>query len=55
MLYKVVHTTRYEYARPVSTCHNFAYVMPRDTPRQRCRQVNLRLTPVAGQARERTD
>ncbi len=55
MLYRVSHTTRYEYNRPVGSCHNFAYVLPRDTLRQNCRQVDLRVSPAVGQSHKRTD
>ncbi|MSR60141.1 MAG: hypothetical protein EXS05_21295 [Planctomycetaceae bacterium] len=47
MLYRVTHTTTYDYTEPVSLCHNLAHLMPRETASQRCRQSTLSIAPEA--------
>src|SRR5260221_10489445 len=55
MLYRVTHTTQYEYAEPVSLCQNLAYLVPRGIPRQRCVSTNLTITPQPAVLSSRTD
>jgi transglutaminase-like putative cysteine protease len=43
--YRVSHTTAYEYAEPVSICHNEARLTPRSTERQRLVRSQLLVTP----------
>jgi transglutaminase-like putative cysteine protease len=45
MIYRVSHTTTYEYRTPVTLCHNVAHLTPRDCPRQRCQETSLSVTP----------
>ncbi|GHB08446.1 transglutaminase family protein [Salinicola rhizosphaerae] len=46
MRYRVSHETRYEYASPVSLCHNEARVAPRQLPWQRVAQSELAVVPA---------
>ncbi|MEE4202066.1 MAG: transglutaminase family protein [Halieaceae bacterium] len=55
MKYKVRHSTRYEYPEAVYRCSNLAYVLPRDTERQRCQQSGVQITPWPLHAMERQD
>src|SRR5262245_37946209 len=45
MTYRVSHTTAYEYAEPVSICHNEARLTPRSTERQRLVRSQLLVDP----------
>ncbi len=45
MLYKITHTTIYEYEEPASLCHNLAMLKPRLTPTQICDSVHVHITP----------
>jgi transglutaminase-like putative cysteine protease len=45
MAYRVSHTTAYEYAEPVSICHNEARLTPRTTDRQRLVRSQLLVHP----------
>ena len=45
MAYRVSHTTAYEYAAPVSICHNEARLTPRTTERQRLVRSQLLVDP----------
>jgi transglutaminase-like putative cysteine protease len=45
MLYAVTHTTTYEYAEPVSLCHNLVHLRPRQAPGQTCHSSHLRVKP----------
>jgi transglutaminase-like putative cysteine protease len=45
MAYRVTHTTAYQYAEPVSICHNEARLTPRSTPRQRLVRSQLLVDP----------
>ena len=45
MAYRITHTTAYEYAEPVSICHNEARLTPRATERQRVVRTDLRVAP----------
>lgn len=46
MHYKILHTTRYTYFEPVSLCHNVARLIPRSTPWQTCRNVQIIIDPM---------
>jgi transglutaminase-like putative cysteine protease len=46
MHYKIRHTTRYTYFEPVSLCHNVARLIPRSTPWQTCRNVQIAIDPM---------
>jgi transglutaminase-like putative cysteine protease len=45
LAYRVSHTTAYEYAEPVSICHNEARLTPRSTERQRLVRSQLLVSP----------
>ena len=55
MLYRITHTTEYEYAEPVSLCQNLACLVPREVPRQRCLRTRLTITPEPAVLTSRTD
>jgi transglutaminase-like putative cysteine protease len=46
MIYRISHTTIYDYSEPVTLCHNLARLTPRDSPRQSCRSSELRIAPA---------
>jgi len=46
MRYRVRHLTRYQYAAPVSLCHDLAHLRPRDLPGQRCISTQVRVLPL---------
>lgn len=46
MIYRVAHTTTYEYSQPVSLCHNLAHLIPRSSPRQLCHETDLQIAPA---------
>src|SRR5262245_9892446 len=46
MLYRVRHTTTYEYADAVPLCQNQAHLTPRSFGRQHCRFSRLDITPT---------
>jgi transglutaminase-like putative cysteine protease len=43
--YSIDHRTIYTYLEPVSVCHNILRLAPRDTERQLCRNVSVRIDP----------
>jgi transglutaminase-like putative cysteine protease len=45
MIYRINHTTTYDYSDPVSLCHNLARLTPRDGGRQACLESELHITP----------
>ncbi len=55
MLYRVSHTTTYDYSDPVSVCQNLAHLTPRSAPRQRCHATHLSIYPVPAVMLGRTD
>ena len=46
MKYRVTHTTRYRYNKPVSTCHNVGHLRLRSTSQQTCASSRLTIDPV---------
>jgi uncharacterized alpha-E superfamily protein/transglutaminase-like putative cysteine protease len=54
-LYRVVHTTTYEYAAPVEQSYNEAHLRPRDTDHQRCRAHSLEIDPAPSTRFESVD
>jgi len=46
MIYRVTHTTTYDYSQQVTLCHNLAHLIPRSSPRQLCQETNLTITPT---------
>jgi transglutaminase-like putative cysteine protease len=55
MKYRVTHSTSYEYSNDVTLCHNVSHLLPRNTPRQNCRQSELQITPLPAGVNEWTD
>lgn len=55
MLYRVIHTTTYEYTEPVSLCQNVAHLTPRGGPGQTCLESSLTIHPVPAVVVERVD
>jgi transglutaminase-like putative cysteine protease len=55
MLYRVIHTTTYEYTEPVSLCQNVAHLTPREGPGQTCLESSLAIHPVPAVVVERVD
>src|SRR5580692_5248674 len=46
MIYRISHTTTYDYSTPVTLCHNLAHLTPRDSARQRCQETSLQVIPL---------
>ena len=55
MRYRVRHSTHYSYTARVTSCYNVAYVLPRDTRRQKCISSRVTVSPQPAIARSRTD
>ena len=55
MNYRVTHSTRYTYSKPVGVCWNKACLLPRETLQQKCLSSTLQITPVSSDVRERKD
>ena len=53
--YRITHTTRYRYSKPVSQCQNEARMRPRATPRQNCIAHRLYVSPEPASRHERED
>ncbi len=45
MIYRLTHTTSYQYVGMVSLSHHVLRLQPRDLPRQRCLQTELHVEP----------
>jgi hypothetical protein len=46
MRYRVVHRTTYEYAQPVSVCHNLFHLRPREVEGQTNESTTVTVTPA---------
>lgn len=55
MNYAITHTTSYSGSKPVSVCHNQAWLRPRDLPFQTCESFSLQITPEPSIQSARTD
>ena len=55
MKYRILHSTRYQYALSVSNCYNLAYVLPRATEKQRIENIDIKVSPLATTRTMRTD
>jgi transglutaminase-like putative cysteine protease len=53
--YRITHITNYNYAAPVSVCHNEAYLTPRSFERQVCDYHRLSIIPSPSYTGRRTD
>lgn len=55
MNYKITHTTTYQYAEPVTVCHNEARLKPLNTFYQQCLATEIVIDPPPSDYHERTD
>lgn len=55
MHYKINHVTTYEYAEPVSVCHNQVLLTPCEDPRIECRSHRLLIRPTPTDSSKRQD
>ena len=55
MIYHIHHKTTYTYLEPVSVCHNILRLAPRNTERQVCKGVTIRIHPEPDSRREYVD
>lgn len=55
MIYRVSHTTRYDYDAPVTVSHGELYQLPGDVDGQRCESRSIAATPMPNHYRERVD
>jgi len=55
MLYRVTHSTRYNYPSPVTQCFTEARLTPRAFPGQQLREHSLQVTPFPAYLHERKD
>ena len=55
MIYKVTHTTKYEYNAPVSYCQNIATLRPRPSLGQDLLEYNIQVDPEPAELSERID
>ncbi len=55
MRFRITHTTRYDYAEPVSLCHSILHLKPRQSERQRTLSSQVRIDPGPAVNREHTD
>ena len=55
MKYNITHKTSYTYFEPVSVCHNILRLVPRNTGRQFCREVTVKIHPEPDSLREYED
>jgi transglutaminase-like putative cysteine protease len=55
MIYRIRHTTTYDYSEPVSLCHNLARLTPRAGGHQDCRHSELTIEPAPAVSSTWTD
>ncbi len=55
MKYRINHQTVYTYDQAVTSCHNEAHLIPRDSPRQHCLSHRIDIDPAPGYRTERED
>jgi transglutaminase-like putative cysteine protease len=55
MIYRLRHTTAYDYARPVELGTHFMHLLPRDRPGQIIREAQLDISPVPESRRNEID
>lgn len=55
MIYRIEHTTTYEYAAHVSHCYNLAHLIPRNSRRQRLLTNHISISPSSSNASSRED
>ena len=55
MNYAITHTTSYTGSKPVSVCHNQAWLRPKEMSHQNCEDFTLRISPEPSVQSERID
>ena len=55
MMYRIRHTTRYDYSGPATLSHNEARMVPRELSWQQCLQYEFSISPAPVRLRERID
>ena len=55
MLYRITHSTRYDYPSPVAQCFSEAHLTPRALPTQRVREHCLQINPLPAFLQDRKD
>ena len=55
MMYRIAHSTTYQYTDNAEACHNLVHLQPRDLPTQKCRQTQLRIDPAPDRMHEYVD
>ena len=55
MKFRITHQTTYSYDEAVTSCHNEAHLIPRDSGTQRCLNYRLDINPAPGLLSERDD
>src|SRR3954454_10551103 len=55
MIYKITHTSTYDYTNPVSLSHHLLKLKPRSLCFQRCISHNLQINPSAAVTEEHLD
>jgi transglutaminase-like putative cysteine protease len=55
MMYRIAHTTSYEYMDNAESCTNIVRLQPRDLPSQRCHEMQLAIDPAPDRIHEYRD
>jgi len=55
MMYRIVHTTSYQYMDNAESCNNIVRLQPRDLPTQRCHEMQLSIEPAPDRVHEYRD
>jgi transglutaminase-like putative cysteine protease len=55
MMYRIVHSTTYQYNDNAEVCHNLVHLQPRNLPWQQCRQTQLWIEPAPDRVHEYLD
>jgi transglutaminase-like putative cysteine protease len=55
MQYRVTHITKYDYQEQAGLCHNEVWMLPRDSPFQRCKSSKITIVPDSTAYREWRD
>jgi len=55
MMYRIVHTTSYEYPENAESCTNIVRLRPRDLPSQQCHEMQLAIDPAPDRIHEYRD
>jgi transglutaminase-like putative cysteine protease len=55
MMYRIVHSTTYEYIDVAEACHNLVRLQPRNLPSQQCRETELKIDPAPDRIHQYVD